>query len=171
MWAASCKRGSGLPCRTCSRVRKEPPTDPPIQPKKQEAWHGGAKVRSSDAEREGEAEGALRADSWAGKEPPAMVCGAQGQREHVCSRGEAPALLTHGFRLALGSHPLPRRPLRGSHWSGLEVSEVVPGSQPGRDTKPMKTDHREAALNAPTTLLSPVWMDWRAEVLRKLSSY
>ena len=63
--------------------------------------------------------------------------------------GEAPALLTHSFRLALGSHSQPRRPLRGSHWSGLEVLEVVPGSQPGRDTKPMKTDAREAALKCP----------------------
>lgn len=90
----------------------------------------------------------MRADR-VGKEPPAMVCGAQGQREHVRSWGEAPALLTHSFRLALGSHSQPRRPLRGSHWSGLEVLEVVPGSQPGRDTKPMKTDDREAALKCP----------------------
>lgn len=96
-----------------------------------------------------ETEGGLRAESWARKEPPAMVCGAQGQRQHVSSRGEAPPCLTHGFRLVLGSHPQPRGPLKGSHRSGLEVSEVVPGSQPGRDTKAMKTYHGEAALKCP----------------------
>ena len=121
-----------------------------------------------------ETEGGLRAESWARKEPPAMVCGAQGQRQHVSSRGEAPPCLTHGFRLVLGSHPQPRGPLKGSHRSGLEVSEVVPGSQPGRDTKAMKTYHGEAALKCPlphfSHLFRAPWMDWRAEILRQLSS-
>lgn len=85
---------------------------PPVQPKKQETWHGCAKVRSSYAERGTETKEGLRANNGAGEKPPAKGVWCLGA-ERACESRQ---------RLQC---PDPRLPSALDYW--LQPRRGVPG--------------------------------------------
>lgn len=133
-------------------------------------------VLSLGAERGTETKGG--ADSGARQEPPAGLwrgwCGVL--REH---RGTTCSPKRGSWSQAASCsrpQPMAQEVCTGRHWAGFEFSEAVPGTQPGTDTKAVKTQEgkaRKDPLFLPTSprLFRTPGQIRCVEILRKLFSY